>query len=1198
MLTKKRVLQWCFSDSFLYRFSALGVKNSTKSNAGGDICSAGASKLNWILVALILISYTLKAQTSTTQTFGQNRVQYKDFTFSYYQSDNFITYFYQGGQDVAKYVIKTAEDDGDEISKMLDFRYKKKIDIIVYNSINELNQTNIGIYQPDQNPGGTVKIPDGKIFIYFNGDHSNLEKQIREGIAKIYIDKMVRGTGVAEVVQNAVLLNLPDWYKQGMVEYIGEDWNSEMEDHLRDGILSGRYKRLNKLRPEEAIFVGHSIWHYIEEVHGKAAVNNILYLTRINRSVDNGFMFVLGTGLTETLSNWYAYYLNRFTDEAKTSSLPPDSNIIKTKVRKNLDYYQPKLSPTGKYIAYASNDMGRYKVHLVNTETGKRKVVLRGGFRTNTIFTDQSIPLLAWDPSGKRLAMINDKRANIRLTFYDIEKHKKEINPVRKFQKVVSFNFVDSKQLVMSAMQNGQTDIYLYTIASTTTRKLTDDYFDDLYPAYITADSIRGIMFSSNRLEDTLRPKRYESQVMNKQLDLFFYDLDANSNVLYRVTSTPLANETYPQNLNQNSFCFLSEANGVSNRYVGHFAKVFDHNEKTYRFITKENDELDSVQVRQNVALDSALDRSAVQFKDSSFQKIFKTSGVTSSYTNYTYGVLEQSINAQGHALDLFKINNKFQFRKYNVESTAAQGKALVMGYMLQLQNGNALQDSTKHIKEIKAAVINPNADSIRATRGKRPFDFQSDFDYGVKLFDWDSVAALRMSIEENGYAFRFSRVRPYFVRFMIDKVALQADNNPIITRYQPFNPANPAYIINTLGFMAKAGITDLLEDYKIYGGFRFPFDKIIGNNEFFITYEKLKNRLDQKYTFYRSSQAGSSTGGVVPFTQPAVRDDSIPAINYQTKTSYFEAQLKYPLDVLNSFNFIFSFRNETTIYKAQENFSLNQPNSADNWLGARAEYVFDNCIEVAANIRYGVRFKAFVETQKEFPTKTQQISSQVELPLPSWNNKLLGIVGFDLRHYLKIYKQVIWANRLSGAGSFGNTKMIYYLGGLDNWLTSPSYSKFDYNTPIDYNHGYAFQTLATPLRGFQQNARNGDKYLLFNSELRVPVFATFINATIKSDFIKNMELFAFVDAGAAWQGLSPYSNSNPLFTEQLVNPTVNPSVIVNLKQYKTPILLGFGPGLRTTFLGYFVKLDVAWGYDTGVVSQRPMYYLSFGYDF
>src|ERR1039457_168167 len=60
-----------------------------------------------------------QAQTSTTVTFGQNRVQYKDFTFSYYESDNFPTYFYQGGQDIAKYVIKTAEDNAEELSKML-----------------------------------------------------------------------------------------------------------------------------------------------------------------------------------------------------------------------------------------------------------------------------------------------------------------------------------------------------------------------------------------------------------------------------------------------------------------------------------------------------------------------------------------------------------------------------------------------------------------------------------------------------------------------------------------------------------------------------------------------------------------------------------------------------------------------------------------------------------------------------------------------------------------------------------------------------------------------------------------------------------------------------------------------------------------------------------------------------------------------
>ena len=1157
----------------------------------------GLKLLRFMVIMGVIAGNTLHAQTSSQVTFGQNRVQYKDFLFSYYESDNFTTYFYQGGQDLAKYVIKSAEDNSEELSKMLDYRFKKKIDIIVYNTIGELNQTNIGIYEPGQNSGGTVKIPDNKIFVYFNGDHADLDRQIREGLAKLFIDKMVRGTGFSEVIQNAVLLNLPDWYRLGLIHYIGQNWNSNMEDKLRDGILSGRFKKLNKLKPEEAVFVGHSIWHYIEEVHGKTAVNNILYLTRINRSVDNGFSFVLGTNLAQTLQDWYVYYFTRFSNESKISSLPEDNTVVKTKIKKDLDYYEPKLSPDGKYMAYASNDMGRYKVYLLNTETHKKKILLRGGFRTNTIFTDESVPLIAWDPSGKRVAMISDKGPNTRLTFYDIEKGKKTINPVRKFQRVLSFSFVDSKQLVMSATQNGQSDIYLYTIASTTTRKLTDDYYDDFNPAYITADSMHGIMFSSNREDDTLVPKRYESQIMNKQLDLYFYDLDANQNVLYRITNTPYANETYPQNFSSNEFCFLSDVNGVRNRFTGHFERVFDHNQKTYRFVSKEFGELDSVEVRQNVPLDSAIDRSAVTLQDSSIEKVYKVGGVSSTYTNYTYGIKEQSVIPEKNmTLDMFRIKGKIQFRKYDINSTAAQGKAPNMEYMNQvLRQANPL--STSDAKKAQEAVknANQNTDSIRASRGKQPYDFQSEFDYGIKLFDWDSASASKMGTADNGYVFRFSKVRPYFVRFMVDKVVAQLDNNPIITPYEPYDPASPAYRVNTLSAFIKVGITDLLENYKIYGGIRLPFAGVKDNAGYFLTFEDLKKRLDKKFTFYRSSET-STAYSTLPFSNTVLPSGEV--INYSIKTTYLEAVLSYPINVLNSVRFTFGFRNDKVAYKAQDSLSLNLPNTSDNWLSERTEYVFDNCLEGITNIRYGTRLKVFAEVQKEFPTQNKQAGAQFDLPVPVFNNKVMVNVGFDVRHYLKIYKSIIWANRISGAASFGTAKMLYYMGGLDNWLTSPSVSKFDYNTPIDNKNNYAFQTLATPLRGFQQNARNGDKYILINSELRIPVFSAFIKGNIKSEIIRNFEVIGFFDAGTAWEGISPFASSNPLFTQSIPNQTDNPSVIVNLHQYKTPVIMGFGPGFRTSIFGYFIKFDAAWGLDTGVVSSKPMYYLSIGLDF
>lgn len=1156
---------------------------------------------HWLLTIIVCLS-SIVSFSQGDERFGQNRVQYKDFSFSYYESDNFITHYYLGGQDIAKYIIKAAEDNADDISRILDYRYKRKIDIIVYNTITELNQTNIGIYEPQQNAGGTTKIPEGKLFIYFNGDHANLDKQIREGIARIYVDKLVQGTTFGEVVQNAVLLNLPDWYKIGLVKYIGSPWTSDDEDRLRDGVLSGRFQRLNKLPAEEAIFVGKAIWHYLEEVHGKSTVNNILYLTRINRSVDNGFMFVLGTNLPETLKDWFTYYNNRFSNEAKISALPAENTVVKAKIKKGIDYYQPALSADGKYVAYASNDMGRYKVHLLNTETGKRKVLFRGGWRTNTQFTDQSIPLIAFDPSGKRLAYINERRSLTFIRFYDLEKKKVEKNPIRKFQKVVSFGFVDSKQLVMSAIQNGQTDIYLYTIASTTTRKLTDDYFDDLYPAYIAADSIKGIMFSSNRESDTVESHRYESQVMNKQLDLFFYDLNANQNVLYRITQTPLADETYPQNLNGSMFCFLSDDNGVRNRHIGHFETVFDHNQKTVRFTDKESGDVDSIIIRASAPAISAIDTSIETLLDSSIQQVYKVGGVTTSYTNYTDNILQQSTAPQkGLALDMFRINGRPQLRKYVSETTASPGRAPVMDYMIKLQH-KAIESASATApapqkSELPVETVAPEQlkDTSKESKGNRAFDFQSEFDYGIKLFDWDSASSSRLNAAENGYVFRFSRVRPYFVRFSVDKVIAQVDNNIMINRYQPFNPANPEYLSQPVSFMFKFGITDLLENYKIYGGLRLPFSGIGGNSEYFITYENLKKRLDKRLTFYRRSQSNTAYDRLPFIGTPLPANYSIP---YSIKTNYLELQLSYALDVLSSLRFNIGFRNDKYVFKAQDPFSVALPSLSDNWLTFRTEYVFDNCIEVATNIRYGTRFKVFAEVQKEFPTKNKTYSGNFDLPVPQFNKTVLSVFGFDLRHYLKVYKQIIWANRISAGASFGTAKMIYYTGGLDNWITTPSFPKFDRTTPINLNNGYAFQTLATPIRGFKQNARNGDKFIVFNSELRVPIFAALINSPIKSEFIRNFQILAFIDAGTAWEGATPWSNGNPLFSQTFVNPTNNPSVIVKVQRYKNPFIVGFGPGLRTSFLGYFIRFDTAWGYDSGEITKYPAYYFSFGLDF
>ena len=231
-----------------------------------------------ILIAFVLLSFanlTLSAQ-STQIEFGQNRVQYHDFYWSLYESENFITYYYPGGQQVGRFSVKVAEDLLNEIEEYLDYRINKKINILVYNDITDLGMTNIGLNQEIYNAGGTTQILENKMFVYFDGSHQNLYNSIKEGIATILIDAMMFGGNFVEILQNAVLLNLPDWYKRGLASYISEDWNVEMDNELRKYFLGAKKVSFDDLSLTQPELAGHSLWHYIAMNYGKEQITEII----------------------------------------------------------------------------------------------------------------------------------------------------------------------------------------------------------------------------------------------------------------------------------------------------------------------------------------------------------------------------------------------------------------------------------------------------------------------------------------------------------------------------------------------------------------------------------------------------------------------------------------------------------------------------------------------------------------------------------------------------------------------------------------------------------------------------------------------------------------------------------------------------------------------------------------------------------
>lgn len=1104
-----------------------------------------------MLTVLILFPETLSGQ-GTNIEFGQNRVQYKEFTWSYYQSENFVTYYYMGGQSIGKFSAQYAESILKEIEKTLDYRLNNKLELLVYNDISDLNQSNIGIGIDLKNIGGYTKIIGNKIFVYFNGNHLDLMHQINIGVTDVILNNMLFGNNLQEILQNAVLLSLPDWFQQGLTEYISEPWNTTLDNRLRDGILSGRYKKFSKLVAEDPGFAGHAFWYYIAENYGLEAIPNLLYLTRINRSLENGLLFVLGMNYPQATDAWFSYFQTRYLQESGLGTRPSASKLIDWKPKKNRHYTQIKLNRNARKIAFVEHQLGAYKVKIRDIETGQTQQILKGGFKTKTVVNDLDYPLLAWDPSGRKLVLIYEKRDIIQMMIYDLANGSKEVKDVTKFQKIQSIEFSNNPNvLLLSAINRGQSDIYTYNIRSKTAHQITNDYFDDLNPHYLDLGKIKGIAFASNRINDTLKKVKMDTMLPDRNFDLYLLAENPRTpHLLLNLTNTPYLNEFNTQQLDSIHFSFLSDLNGIQNRYAGYIDSILDYTLQSiyYRDSTVEK-KLNTVGNAELSINDSLID-------SISYKPVYKDTAYYFSISNFRVNILSDDIvPATGKILSYFLNDGKEKLYLTDIPviNNQKHGESLAKTYFREngILKQSIIKPTNKHQKE-KEKQIDPG------------FFFQSEF------MDTGEGSSLLKPTHEST-SFVPSAVLPYRIKFSTDYVLSQLDNTVIINQYNNFVGNGPVYQNQDISGMLTMSISDLMEDYRITGGFRMPTS--LKGSEYFVTYEALKKRLDKKFLLYRKT--GLNTYDFTPAWYNNV-------LAHQ-KLTYYEMSLKYPFDILRSIRGKFGLRDYKLVFLSTDTFSLNTPDYQENWLSARFEYVFDNSYPVDLNILNGMRYNVYFEVQKQFDAEIK--------PKPKFDLSLgtMAIAGFDFRYYQPVHRNIVWANRIAAATSFGSKKMIYYLGGEDNWLLP----RFDHEIEVNQNNNYAFQTLATNLRGFDQNIRNGNSFAVINSELRIPLFTYLINRPIKNEFFHNFQLIGFGDIGTAWEGRSPFAEDNPFNTEILENGPVK----ILVKYFKNPIVGGYGFGARSTLFGYFVRSDIAWGIDSGV-RQKPMLYISLGLDF
>ena len=1033
-----------------------------------------------LFLTTFLICLSAYSQSSQ-EPFGKNRVQYKNFEWKFITTSNFEVYYYGHSTDLAIKVATFAEDDYSRIIELAGYTPSDKVKIILYNSVSDRQQSNIGLADQEIMIGGQTVLVKAKIEIAFKGTQLQLMKDISYGISSTIINTVMYGGGVKDVVKSSYLMNLPDWFISGASAYIAEDWGQEMDNTMRDKVLFHKIKNPTSYTGEEAKIIGQSIWNYIGKEYGDNNIPSIIGLTRAFRNERESIESNLGISFNEFLDNWKAYYKNMNLPIADFYKSMPDSTKLLNE-KKGTKFYALSMNKEGTYLSYVQNYKGKYKLKLININSGQKKTLTKGGYKRVEQPADFMLPLTAWQ-SEMVISTVIRKRDKLYLKNFDLKSHKKTKRYFDDYRQIYGIAYSkDGNQLVMSADKTGQTDIFSYNLPANSIVQITNDAYDDIEPIVANDNTI---IFSSNRKNDTI----------NKNKDLPLYTDNYNLFQYSPTTKTILKKLTFENN--------------------NHSPKVSEDN--TLYFLSDKKGIL-------NISKLTTFDNSSVQITNQ-----------PKDITSYTFSTKASSMSF----VSLHKGKETIYLTKSLWDKTSfitpeTERKNLILSFK-NTEGSNTTIDS-----------VNFNFNSNEETDfDKLIFESETKKDTSTPKKEIPSILPIYSGL-------RYSGPLKYQNPFSADKVVSTLMVDPI----------------RGLGALLEGGMSDLLGNHRIDAGGFIAFD--FRSSKLFCEYRYVKKRIDFKVLYNRST------------LNP---ENNFAAHRYALNTFGFTAS--YPFSVYHRFS-VSPFITGTAFREIFANVAgfkyLAKKDITSSYEAIRAEYVYDNTLVTGINMLKGTRFKA----SAEYYTSNQNKS------------KDFGLLFLDFRKYIPIHKEIVFATRISYGQYFGNAPKNFLIGGMDNWLLSNRdfYSNANAATqnpltidPGVNNSDILFVRYVTSLRGFKYNSQFGPKYLLFNGELRIPVVQYFYNGTIGSNFLRNLQLVGFTDIGTAYKGKLTAQN-----TENIKTVTVDPFT-ATVKSYLNPFLVGFGGGFRTMFLGYYIKADLGWGIQNGIIS-KPQLYLTFGYDF
>lgn len=461
-------------------------------------------KLHRLLPVIILLLFTQPSPAQQQPEQRYNRFQWHQYKWKTFHTKAFHIYFPQGNDSLAAYITTTLPEAMKRVKRNIGTSLMKVPNIVIYPAIDQLYESNIGLYQTEHHTFPTFIAKGSRLVLAYTGNYEPLKTQLYEALARSIWETQLKQNPEDQVKSKTGEEDIPYWFKEGAIRYFGNQWPIPAEDQLKKSFKEQQFTNWHQSIAYQPKLSGQAFCYFLNEQYYPQAAMQLFSQLKKKKNLARALKLITKKPIDTVLQQCHQYYRQRFSRTDTPQQQTISNNHITISHQKGI-IRNVQISDDNQQVAYTVYQNNKRTTWLYDNRTKETKKLHRYNLPPwITDYSSDPYPLLQWTDKNQTLLLTHPGKGTMTISPY-VNGSKGESHPIKNADGIINITPQSNHNYLLSAYRKGQTDIVSYDVHKETYKAYTHDPYDD------NSHSINHkgqIVFASNRKEQEPTPEQ------------------------------------------------------------------------------------------------------------------------------------------------------------------------------------------------------------------------------------------------------------------------------------------------------------------------------------------------------------------------------------------------------------------------------------------------------------------------------------------------------------------------------------------------------------------------------------------------------------------------------------------------------------------------------------------------------------------